>query len=784
MLAPATLVMLVSLPASAQRNTAPRLGTAPVKDVVAALTAEEKVLLVVGMGFYPAGFPPGMVPPGNPGDEKVPEKVPGAAGRTHAISRLGIPSLTLSDGPAGVRIDPIRGGDSTKTYYATAFPVGTLLASSWDTALVRRVGVAFGGEARAFGIDVMLAPGMNIHRNPLGGRNFEYYSEDPLVTGSIAAAFVSGVQSQGVGTSIKHFAANNQEFNRMQLNSAVSERALREIYLRGFRIAVRQSQPWTIMSSYNRINGTYTSESHDLLTALLRKEWGFRGLVMSDWFGGHDAVAQLKAGNDLLMPGLASQTQAILGALKKGALTRQQLDADVTRVLELIVKSPTFRNDRPAGQPALDADARIARQAAAESMVLLRNEGHALPLGAAHSVAAFGNTSYNAIAGGTGSGDVNRRYTISIVQGLTSAGVGVDANLSRAYTEYLAAEKAKGPKTRGLLDPAPVIAEMALDSSLVSQQARTTDMALVTLGRSAGEGRDRTVENDFNLTAAEQALVQQVAAAFHAQGKKVVVVLNVGGVVEVASWRDKVDAILLAWQPGQEAGNAVTDVLRGTVAPSGRLATTFPVSYSDLPYASDYPGHVRPGAARAANPLQGQESENAYSEGVYVGYRYFNTFAIKTAYEFGYGLGYTSFSYGDLKLSAPSFVRRMAATVTVTNSGTAAGREVVQVYLTAPDAHMDKPASELKAFAKTGLLQPGQSQTLTFELGAADLASFDTPSSSWKAEAGKYTVSVGTSSLQIHQRASFTLGKPLVVERTGRLLAPLAPVAELKAPKR
>ncbi|QDA61570.1 glycoside hydrolase family 3 C-terminal domain-containing protein [Hymenobacter jejuensis] len=767
--------------ASAQAQTAPQLGKAPLKEVIAALTPEEKVKLVVGMGFYPAGFPEGILPPSDPEDRKVPEKIPGAAGRTHAIARLGIPSLTLSDGPAGVRIDPIRGGDSTKTYYATAFPVATLLASSWDTTLVRKVGVAFGSEVRDFGIDVLLAPGMNIHRNPLGGRNFEYYSEDPVVAGNIAAAMVNGIESNGVGTSVKHFAVNNQEFNRMQLNSKVSERALREIYLKGFQIVVRKAQPWTVMSSYNLVNGTYTSQSRDLLTTLLRGEWGFKGLVMTDWYGGKNPVAQLQAGNDLLMPGTTAQTQAVLAALKSGQLTTAQIDANVARVLTLVLQSPTFKGLKYTSQPNLKADAAVARQAAAESMVLLRNEGKTLPLAAGRKVALFGNTSYNLIAGGTGSGDVNRAYTISIAQGLTNAGLIVNAPLTQAYGQYIKGEKAKLPKTKGLLDPAPVIAEMPVDASLLTQQSQAADVALVTIGRSAGEGGDRKVENDFTLSAAEQALLKQVATAFHAQGKKMVVVLNVGGVIEVASWRDQADAILLAWQPGQEGGNAVADVLRGTVAPSGKLATTFPAKYDDVPYSKDFPGRLLASTGQASgNSLTGAPSENTYEEGIYVGYRYYNTFQVKPAYEFGYGLSYTTFAYSNLKLSAPTFAGKMTATVTVTNNGPVAGKEVVQLYLTAPSGKLEKPESELKGFAKTGLLQPSQSQTLTFSLTTADLASFDTATSSWVADAGTYKVKVGASSLNIKQTASFAVPKALVAEKAHKLLAPQAPITEMK----
>ncbi len=325
----------------------------------------------------------------------------------------------------------------------------------------------------------------------------------------------------------------------------------------------------------------------------------------------------------------------------------------MARVLELVLKSPTFKKAPYTSQPALKADAAVARQAAAKSLVLLRNEGKTLPLAAGQKVALFGNTSYSLIAGGTGSGDVNRAYTVSLAQGLAAAGFAVDAPLGRAYAEYLQAEKAKLPKNRGLLDAAPVIAEMPADAGAVQQAAQTADVALLTIGRSAGEGGDRKVAYDFNLTAAEQALLRQVATAFHAQGKKLVVVLNIGGVVEVASWRAQADALLLAWQPGQEGGHALADVLGGRVGPSGKLATTFPVAYQDVPYGGDFPGKTLPGktlpgSTTPANALMGQPSENTYAEGIYVGYRYYNTFKVKPAYAFGYGLAYTTFAYGKL----------------------------------------------------------------------------------------------------------------------------------------
>jgi beta-glucosidase len=630
------------------------------------------VRLVLGTGLIlPAGMSTNMLPPGMQGPARAagaePVRVPGSAGQTHAVPRLGIPAIVLADGPAGVRIDPVRPGadgrpDSARTYYATHFPIGTLLASSWDTALVRRVGAAMGEEVRDYRADVLLAPGMNIHRNPLGGRNFEYYSEDPLVTGLMASAAVTGVQAAGVGMSVKHFVGNEQEFNRTRLNSAISERALRELYLRAFEIAVRRARPWTVMSSYNLVNGTHTAESRALLTDLLRGEWGFGGLVMSDWYGGVDPAAMLAAGNDLIMPGTGVQMDAVRAALAGGRLTRAQLDTNVTRVLELVLRSPAFRRVPHSDRPDLRAHAAVARRAAGEGVVLLRNERRgpgapnaaaALPLGAGRAVAAFGNTAYDPIAGGTGSGDVNRAYTISVAQGLDSAGLRVDATVAGAYARHLAAERAKLPPRNPLnfFGAPPVIPELAPDAALVRQAAERADVAVVTLGRIAGEGGDRKVADDFDLRAPERALLRQVSAAFRARGKPVVVVLNVGGPVEVASWRDQADAILLAWQPGQEGGHAVADVLAGRVNPSGKLATTFPMRYADVPYAADFPGRTRPGSKPATGPLDAQESENTYAEGVYVGYRYHRTFGKAPAYAFGHGMSYTTFRYGGLRLA-------------------------------------------------------------------------------------------------------------------------------------
>ena len=716
--------------------------------MVNAMTLEEKAHLIIGTGM--AGFS---------GDSAVigetRELVPGAAGTTYPIERLGIPAVVLADGPAGLRINPTREGD-TATYYCTHFPIGTLLASTWNQELVESVGKAIGNEVLEYGADVLLAPALNIHRNPLCGRNFEYYSEDPLVSGKIAAAYVRGVQSNGVGTSIKHFAVNNQETNRMSNDAQVSPRALREIYLKGFEIAVKEAEPWTVMSSYNYVNGTYTSESKDLQTTLLRDEWGFKGMVMTDWFGGSDVVAQMNAGNDMLQPGLQKQYDSLIVAAKSGVLDDAVLSRNVKRILEMIMKTPRFKGYKYSNKPDLKAHAAVTRQSATEGMVLLKNDNNALPLASTvKNIALFGCTSYDFVAGGTGSGNVNRAYTVSLLEGLSNAGYTVDDNLKSVYEKYLVAEKERLAKEKkGLFMPDKRPDEMSLTPAMVNEQVGKSDMALITIGRTSGEFLDRNVA-DFNLSQAETQMVQTVTRAFHAAGKKVIVVLNIGGVIETASWKNLPDAILCAWQAGQEGGNSVADVLKGNASPSGKLTMTFPLSFADAASSKNFPVDMNASIDLVNKGERKHDVKNVdytnYEEDIYVGYRYFDSFGKNVSYPFGYGLSYTTFEYTNPAIMSENGT--YTVTVNVKNIGKCAGKEVVQLYVSAPNnKEMNKPVKELKAFAKTKELKPGESELVTMTVAAADLASFDIATSSWVVDAGKYEFLIGASSRDIRAK--------------------------------
>ena len=731
---------------------APQLGKSSIDKVLKAMTLEEKVHFVIGTGMA------GMDDEGASATIGATQKiVPGAAGTTYPIERLGIPAIVLADGPAGLRIDPTREGDDN-TYYCTHFPIGTLLASTWNQELVESVGQAMGEEVHEYGADVYLAPALNIHRNPLNGRNFEYYSEDPVVAGKTAAAYVRGVQSNDVGTSIKHFAYNNQETNRTGNNAVISPRAQREIYLKGFEITVKESDPWTVMSSYNKINGTYTSQSRDLITTVLRDEWGFKGLVMTDWYGGDDGAKQIAAGNDMLQPGTTLQYEQIMAAIKDGSLTEEELDVCVRRCLELVARSPKAKKYAYSNKPDLTAHAAVTRQSALEGMVLLENKG-VLPLKDVKNVAVFGCTSFDFIAGGTGSGNVNRAYTVSLLDGLKNASFNVDESNKDASLKHIAdqldAYKASiaGDQFAAFY-PTPRPSELVPTPRELAASAKANDVAIITFGRNSGEFFDRT-SADFELSAQERNLLKAVTAAFHAARKKVVVVLNIGGVIETASWKNIPDAILLAWQAGQEGGNSVTDILTGKQSPSGKLPMTFPVNLMDAGSSANFPIDATDEVYfmnRREDTGKKDVDVTRYEEGIYVGYRWFDKKNLPVSYPFGYGLSYTAFEY-----SAPAVSNdgtTVTAKVTVKNTGSVAGKEAVQLYVSAPVGTLDKPVKELKAYGKTRELAPGEAQELTLTFPTSELASFDEEASAWKVDAGTYTFLFGASSRDIRCTAT------------------------------
>ena len=764
----------------------PKLRSENIDEVMNAMTLEEKAQMLVGGGMDAfVGSGPML------GHQKA--LVAGAAGITVAIPRLGIPATVLCDGPAGVHIDARREGDS-KTYYATGFPVGTCLASTWNTELVEQVGSAIGNETHEYGCDVILGPGMNLHRNPLCGRNFEYYSEDPVVTGVIGTAMVKGIQSQGVGVSIKHFAVNSQETTRTKVDERVSQRALRELYLKGFEITVRQSDPWTVMSSYNKVNGTYTQGYKELLTTILRDEWGFKGIVMTDWIGKRAdlPVRQVvQAGNDLMMPGYAAQAEDIVADVKAGVLDIKDVDRCVRRMLEYVVKTPRFKQ-YAYSKPDLQAHAAVTRQSATEGMVLLRNEKikvngedasvAVLPFSKdIKTVALFGVNSYDFFSGGLGSGCVNVPYVVNMLQGLENVGIKSTPLLTEMYQNYInyARVKLKADKNPMMwfLDAGqPKLDEIEISERCVAHEVAEADAAIITIGRQAGEGMDRQIDGEFNLSQLEQDMIFRVSSQFHAAGKPVIVIINSGSVMETCSWRDRVDAILCVWQPGEEGGNSVADVLTGKANPSGRLTMTWPVAATDHPSTRNFPQDMDMYSYRETK-LWGREIPNEdytnHEEDIYVGYRYFDTFKREVAYPFGYGLSYTTFAFDNLKVKKTKG-DDIEVSITVKNTGAVSGKQVAQVYVSAPQGRIVKPAQELKAFAKTRDLQPGESQTLTMLIPHRELASFDEAHSQWLVEPGTYTFHVGSSSRDIHATASAKVGE--YMEKVHNVMAPKQPL--------
>ena len=750
------LLTLAALALTLGAMAQPKLTKDNVEDIIKAMTLEEKATLLVG------GARAAMV---NGVTSGTAWQVPGAAGNTRPIERLGIPGTVLADGPAGLRIQPTRQGDAN-TYYCTGFPVGTLLASSWDINLVEDVTKAMGNEVLEYGVDVLLAPGMNIHRNPLCGRNFEYFSEDPLLSGKMAAAYVRGIQSNGVGTSIKHYMANNQETNRNENDARISQRALREIYLKNFEIAVKESDPWTVMSSYNQMNGEYTQQKFDLLTTVLRDEWGFKGIVMTDWGNKAGTVKSAKAGNDLMEPGNQNEIDRIVAGVQDGTISMAELDRNVRNMLNYIVRTPHFKGYKFSNKPDLKAHAAVARKAAAEAIVMLRNENEALPLKGNEKVALYGISAIDFVAGGTGSGDVNKAYVVNMEDAMKAAGFTLDQNLADYYKAFIAYDKAQTALNGTTFSwfSRRKLAEIAIPTAAIENEAKANDVAVVVLGRNAGEGADRKQIDDFELTNVERELLRDVSTAFHAAGKKVVVVLNIGGVIETASWKNMVDAIVLPWSPGQEGANAVADVLTGKVNPSGKLPMTFPVNFMDHPSSANFPyNYTNQGNNRGFGGFGGQRQPRKdvdytdYAEGIWVGYRHFTTKGVEVSYPFGFGLSYSYFVYSKpvVKATADGF----EASVTVTNQGKVAGKEAVQVYVHAPEGGLEKPDRELKAFAKTKLLAPGESQVVTVKVDNYSLASFNEATSAWEVPAGNYSVMFGANVSDIRAQAAYKLGK-------------------------
>lgn len=745
----AALAVMPMININAQNN-AVQLRSDNINEVIKAMTLDEKIDLIVGVAGNMASNKSAEV-------GKSAALVPGAAGQTNGIPRLGIPATVLSDGPAGLRIDAKREGND-RTFYCTHFPVGTTMSATWNLNLVNQVGCAMGSEVFHYGADVLLAPATNIQRNPLNGRNFEYYSEDPLLAGKTCAAMVKGLQSNNIGTSVKHFALNNQEINRTGNNVIVSPRAIREIYLKPFEIAVKEAQPWTVMSSYNLINGTMASQRSDLLTDILRGEWGFKGAVMSDWYGGRDAVQQMRAGNDMLQPGYLYQRMLIKKAVEDGTLSRSDLDRNVRNILEYIVKTPRFKGYAADNNPDLKANAKITRNAALEGMVLMKNDGKALPLNnKTKKLAVFGRGSYDFIAGGTGSGNVNHAYVVNLIDGLKNCNYVIDQNVADVYLKYnekLKAGKGVSGNPFEAFLPQPQSPEMPTESLNMKNIVANNDCAVITIGRSSGEFLDRAIKNDFILSDMEKAMITKVADSFHKSGKKVIVVLNVCGPVQTFDWIKNADAVLTCWLLGQEGGNSVADILSGKENPSGRLPMTWPVSYNDVPSKDDFPNIDVIGRDSVLNAIkEGFTNKNAasqnrrnidfteYKEGIYVGYRYYTTKNIPVSFPFGYGLSYTSFKYGDSNVSTDS-EGNINVSVSVKNTGKTAGKEVVEVYVAAPGKDMNKPSRELKGFAKTDKLNPGQQHTVNISIPFASLASFNEADSQWQVEGGQYKVMI------------------------------------------
>lgn len=641
---------------------------------------------------------------------------------TTPVDRLGIPEMTVTDGPHGVRRAADLNAFIAQSLPATCFPTAACMASTWNVDLINKVGKAIAEECIALKVDVVLGPGANMKRTPVCGRNFEYYSEDPYLAGEMAASFINGVQSKGVGTSLKHFAANNQEYQRSTISSEVDERTLREIYLPAFEAAVKKAKPWTVMCSYNKLNGVYAAENHKLLSEILRDEWGYEGFVVSDWGAVHDRVEGLKAGLDLEMPGpRAWRVNAVIDAVRSGRLDEAVLDEAVRRILEIVFKAAETKK---GGSFDAEAHHSLARRVAGEGIVLLKNDG-VLPLKDQKQIAVIGRSAKEAYYQGGGSSHIN------------------PTQVDNPYAEL---QKMAGGA--GLSYAAGYPADESFDQALIDeacQNAQTADVALLYICLPASkesEGYDRL---DLDLTAHQVALINAVAAV----QSHTVVILNNGAPVVMSEWIDGAAAVLEAWMMGQAGGGAIAEVLFGKFNPSGKLAETFPLKLIDTPAFISYPGEN--GAVR-------------YGEGIFIGYRYYDAKQVPTLFPFGHGLSYTTFAYQNLKVSADTFddIDGLTVTVDVTNTGKLAGKEVVQVYVHDQKSKLVRPPKELKGFAKVEL-QPGETRTVSVALDFRSFAYYHPAYKQWITENGEFDILIGASSADIRCAKTVTLHSTLAL---------------------
>ena len=663
-----------------------------IQSIIASMTLEEKAALCTGASAW----------------------------STTPVERLGVPEMIVSDGPHGIRRLPDIHSMARNSLPATCFPTASCSASTWDVELMGQLGAALAEEAIALHVDVVLGPGVNMKRSPLGGRNFEYFSEDPYLAGELAVSLINGVQSRGVGTSLKHYAVNNQEFQRFSISAEVDERTLREIYLPAFEKAVKEAQPWTVMCSYNKVNGVFASEHHTLLTKILKDEWGFEGLVVSDWGAVRDRVAALRGGLDWEMPGPQDRrVKAVVAAVRSGELAEATLDESVRRILRIVLKA---QETPKGGTFDMDAHHELARKIAAEGMVLLKNDG-LLPLKGHRRIAVIGRSAQAAYFQGGGSSHINPTKVDVPFQELQSRADNAELTYAEGYP-----------------------ADDSFRQDLVDQAvgaARSADVALLYIAlptHKESEGYDRT---DLDLTVQQVALIQAVAKA----QPKTVVVLNNGAPVAMSTWIDAVPAVLEGWMMGQAGGGALADILFGLANPCGKLAETFPLKLSDTPAYLNWPG--------GAGKVQ-------YGEGLFMGYRYYDAKELPVLFPFGHGLSYTTFAYSNAKVSAKSFrdVDGLTVMVDVTNTGHVAGKEIVQVYVHDRAAGLVRPEKELKGFAKVAL-EPGEAKSVAIKLDFRAFAYYHPKYRQWITEDGDFDILIASSAADIRHALTVTLESTL-----------------------